>query len=208
MWRAAGAGRGHEIWVCRRCQSGGGGISVSGGEGCCLRAKGRTEGDRLPFCGKPGRMTDLAPDGRARLAGKKGTDIGEVRGEGRFFAGNEAARGLSGEEVRVQQRRGRIGKERRKTLFPKKSGASEENVRMRAGDFCGKKRGLISDGAGTSKAESRYMQRRRPPARVRKSLRKEQSRLSGGGPEKNKTPTDRGFGSASGGPHPHYFKGN
>lgn len=121
-------------------------------------------------------MADLAPDGRARLAGKKGTDIGEVRGEGRFF--------------------------------PKKSGASEENVRMRAGDFCGKKRGLISDGAGTSKAESRYMQRRRPPARVRKSLRKEQSRLSGGGPEKNKTPTDRGFGSASGGPHPHDFKGN
>lgn len=95
------AGRGHEIWFCRRRQSGGG-ISVSGGEGCRLRAKGRKEGDRLPFCGKPGRMTDLAPDGRARLAGKRGTDIGEVRGEGRFFAGNEAARGLSGEEARVQ----------------------------------------------------------------------------------------------------------
>ena len=65
--------------------------------------EGRTEGDRLPFCGKPGRMTDLAPDGRVRLAGKKGTDIGKVRGEGAiFFAGNEAARGLSGEEARVQ----------------------------------------------------------------------------------------------------------
>lgn len=47
-------------------------------------------------------MTDLAPDGRARLAGKKGTDIGKVRGEGAIFAGNEAARGLSGEEARVQ----------------------------------------------------------------------------------------------------------
>lgn len=30
-------------------------------------------------------MTDLAPDGRARLAGKKGTDIGKVRGEGAIF---------------------------------------------------------------------------------------------------------------------------
>lgn len=48
-------------------------------------------------------MTDLAPDGRARLAGKRGTGIGKVRGEGGdFFAGNEAARGLSGEEARVQ----------------------------------------------------------------------------------------------------------
>lgn len=30
-------------------------------------------------------MADLAPDGRARLAGKRGTDIGEVRGEGAIF---------------------------------------------------------------------------------------------------------------------------
>lgn len=35
-------------------------------------------------------MTDLAPDGRARLAGKKGTDIGEVRGEGAIFCGKRS----------------------------------------------------------------------------------------------------------------------
>ena len=158
-------------------------------------------------------MADLAPGGRARLAGKKGTDIGKVRGEGAIFCGKRSGARL----VRRGSSRSiaaRADRERKaQDAFAEKerrvgSGASEENVRMRAGDFCGKKRGLISDGAGASKAESRYMQRRRPPARVRKSLRKEQSRLSGGGPEKNKTPTDRGFGSASGGPHPHYFKGS
>ena len=35
-------------------------------------------------------MTDLAPDGRARLAGKKGTDIGKVRGEGAIFCGKRS----------------------------------------------------------------------------------------------------------------------
>lgn len=35
-------------------------------------------------------MTDLAPDGRARLAGKRGTDIGEVRGEGAIFCGKRS----------------------------------------------------------------------------------------------------------------------
>ena len=85
MWRAAGAGRGHEIWVCRRCQRGGGVSSVSEERAFVCEARGRTEGDGLPFCGKPGRMTDLAPDGRARLAGKKGTGIGKVRGEGGDF---------------------------------------------------------------------------------------------------------------------------
>lgn len=157
-------------------------------------------------------MTDLAPDGRARLAGKKGTDIGKVRGEGAFFCGKRSGARLvrrgSSRSTAARADRERKAQDAFAEKEPKKSGASEKNVRMRAGDFCGKKRGLISDGAGTSKAESRYMQRRRPPARVRKSLRKEQSRLSGGGPEKNKTPTGRGFGSASGGPHPHDFKGS
>ena len=91
--------------------------SVSEERAFVCEAKARKEGDRLLFCGKPGRMTDLAPDGRARLAGKKGTDIGKVRGEGVVF-------------------------------LPKKSGASEENVRMRAGEFCGKMRGLVSHGSG------------------------------------------------------------
>ena len=77
--------------------------SVSEERAFVCEAKARKEGDSLPFCGKPGRMTDLAPDGRARFAGKRGTDIGKVRGEGAiFFAGNEAARGLSGEGARVQ----------------------------------------------------------------------------------------------------------
>lgn len=39
--------------------------SVSEERAFVCEAKARKEGDRLPFCGKPGRMTDLAPDGRA-----------------------------------------------------------------------------------------------------------------------------------------------
>ena len=35
-------------------------------------------------------MTDLAPDGRARLAGKKGTDIGKGRGGGAIFCGKRS----------------------------------------------------------------------------------------------------------------------
>lgn len=35
-------------------------------------------------------MADLAPDGRARLAGKRGTDIGKVRGEGAIFCGKRS----------------------------------------------------------------------------------------------------------------------
>ena len=35
-------------------------------------------------------MTDLAPDGRARLAGKKGTGIGKVRGERGDFCGKRS----------------------------------------------------------------------------------------------------------------------
>ena len=35
-------------------------------------------------------MTGLAPDGRARLAGKRGTDIGKVRGEGAIFCGKRS----------------------------------------------------------------------------------------------------------------------
>ena len=162
-------------------------------------------------------MTDLAPDGRERLAGKKGTDIGEVRGEGAIFCGKRSGARLvrrgSSRSIAAKADRERKAQD----AFAEKERRVGRECRMRAGDFCGKKREIISDGAGASKAESRYMQRRRPPARVRKSLRKEQSRLSGGGqqsrlsgggPEKNKTPTDRGFGSASGGPHPHHPKGS
>ena len=122
-------------------------------------------------------MTDLAPDGRARLAGKRGTGIGKVRGEGGIF-------------------------------LPKKSGASEESVRMRAEDFCRKKRGLISDGTGPRAKRKAAICSGDRGRGARKALRKEQSRLSGGVFAKNKTPTGRGFGSASGGPHPHHPKGS
>ena len=154
-------------------------------------------------------MTDLAPDGRARLAGKRGTDIGKVRGEGAIFCGKRSGarlvRRASSRSIAAKADRERKAQD----SFSEKERRVGRECPHAGGEFCGKKRGLISDGAGPrAKLKAVICSGGDRGRGARKSLRKEQSRLSGGVFTKNKTPTNRGFGSASGGPHPHYFKGS
>ena len=160
------------------------------------------------FAESPGVWRILPLTGE-RLAGKKGTDIGEVRGEGAIF---------------LRETKRRAACPERKLAFNSGEGGSGKKGARR---FCRKRaarrKRMSACGRGISaeKSEKLYRTERARAKRkaaicsggdrgreAHKSLRKEQSRLSGRVFTKNKTPTNRGFGSASGGPHPHYFKGS
>lgn len=110
-------------------------------------------------------MTDLAPDGRARLAGKRGTGIGKVRGEGAIFCGKRSGARLvrrgSSRSIAAKADRERKAQD----SFAEKERRVGRECPHAGGEILREKRGLISDGAGANKAESRYMQRRRPRAR-------------------------------------------
>lgn len=93
-------------------------------------------------------------------------------------------------------------------LFCRKRAARRK--RMSAcgrGNSAGKREGLYRTERARAKLKAAICSGGDRGREARKSLRKEQSRLSGRVFTKNKTPTDRGFGSASGGPHPQHPKG-
>ena len=154
-------------------------------------------------------MTDLAPDGRARLAGKKGTGIGKVRGEGAIFLRETKRRAACPErKLAFNSGGGGSGKKGARLFCRKRAARRKRMSACGRGNSAGEKRGLISDGAGPrAKLKAAICSGGERGRGAHKSLRKEESRLSGGVFTKNKTPTDRGFGSASGGPHPHHPKG-
>ena len=153
-------------------------------------------------------MTDLAPDGRARLAGKKGTDIGKVRGEGAIFCGKRSGARLvrrgSSRSIAAKADRERKAQD---SFAEKERRVGRECPHAGGGILREKERAYIGRSGREQSGKPQYAAAASAGG-AHKSLRKEQSRLSGGVVTKNKTPTDRGFGSASGGPHPHYFKGS
>ena len=154
-------------------------------------------------------MTDLAPDGRARLAGKKGTGIGKVRGEGDdFFCGKRSGALL----IRRKSSRAMVAQVDRKrkaqdSFCRKRAARRKRMAACGRGNSAGKREGLYRTERARAKRKAAICSGGDRGREAHKSLRKEQSRLSGGVFTKNKTPTNRGFGSASGGPHPHHPKG-
>ena len=111
-------------------------------------------------------MTDLAPDGRARLAGKKGTGIGKVRGERGDFCGKRSGARLvrrgSSRSIAAKADRERKAQD---SFAEKERRVGRECPHAGGGFLREKERAYIGRSGTACKAESRYMQRRRPRAR-------------------------------------------
>lgn len=110
-------------------------------------------------------MTDLAPDGRERLAGKKGTDIGEVRGEGAIFCGKRSGARLvrrgSSRSIAAKADRERKAQD----AFAEKERRVGRECPHAGGGFLREKERAYIGRSGREQSGRRYMQRRRPRAR-------------------------------------------
>lgn len=182
----------------------------------CIRRRGLSSvgegahgGRQAAFLQKAGRMADLAPDGRARLAGKKGTDIGEVRGEGAIFLRETKRRAACSErKLAFNSGEGGSGKKGARRFCRKRAARRKRMSACGRGNSAGKREGLYRTERARAKRKAAICSggdRRRGCASL---YGKNKAAFRAAVPKKNKTPTDRGFGSASGGPHPHYFKGS
>ena len=153
-------------------------------------------------------MTDLAPDGRARLAGKKGTDIGEVRGEGAIFCGKRSGARLvrrgSSRSIAAKADRERKAQD---AFAEKERRVGRECPHAGGGFLREKERAYIGRSGREQSGKPLYAAAATAGEGAQVSKKRTKSPF-GRRSQKNKTPTDRGFGSASGGPHPHYFKGS
>ena len=153
-------------------------------------------------------MTDLAPDGRARLAGKRGAGIGKARGEGAIFLRETKRRAACPErKLAFNSGEGGSGKKGARHFCRKRAARRKRMSACGRGNSAGTREGLYRTERARAKRKAAICSGGDRGREAHKSLRKEQSRLSGGVFTKNKTPTNRGFGSASGGPHPHHPKG-
>ena len=139
-------------------------------------------------------MTDLAPDGRARLAGKKGTDIGKVRGERAIFCGKRSGARLvrrgSSRSIAAKADRERKVQD---SFAEKERRVGRECPHAGGGNSAGKREGLYRAERARAKRKAAICSGGDRGREAHKSLRKEQSRLSGGVFTKKQNPDKSGF---------------
>lgn len=139
-------------------------------------------------------MTDLAPDGRARLAGKKGTDIGKVRGEGAIFFRETKRRAACPErKLAFNSGEGGSGKKGARLFCRKRAARRKRMSACGRGNSAGKREGLYRTERARAKRKAAICSGGDRGRGARKSLRKEQSRLSGGVFAKKQNPDKSGF---------------